>query len=266
MINQLKQLTNHNYFYITTRGNAAIKAALSLVSGSILIPDEGGWLSYKTLPKKFEIEIIELKCDDSKINLKDLKDKLNSKPTAILYQNPGGYFAQQSMKEIFELCKKNYCLVIMDVSGSIGTELCDGNYADIMVCSFGKGKLVNAHGGGFISCKDKELFDKLLDVDILKDETQIGLIEKKLNDLSARIRFLSVRRNKIIHDLEDLKEFDIVYPKNLGFVVVVKYVKDMEKESLINYCKINNLEWTECPRYIRLNKMAISIEVKRLLS
>ena len=36
------------------------------------------------------------------------------------------------------------------------------------------------------------------------------------------------------------------------------------KQRIIDYCNENNLEFTECPRYIRINEPAISIEVKRL--
>ena len=59
------------------------------------------------------------------------------------------------------------------------------------------------------------------------------------------------------------KDFDIVHRNDLGFVVVINCSDVQERENLINYCKDNKLEWTECPRYIRLNKPAISIEVKR---
>ena len=62
-----------------------------------------------------------------------------------------------------------------------------------------------------------------------------------------------------------IKESRLAVQENdFGFVVVIKFTTEEEKEKIINYCGNHNLEWTECPRYIRLNKPAISIEIKRL--
>lgn len=263
IISALKKLTNHNQIGITLRGNAAIESAFSLVpaGGKVLIPEEGGWLTYKSLPPKMKLTFTEVKCDDAKINLADLQQKLQTKDYALfLYQNPGGYFAEQPMKEIYNLCHQNNCLTVVDVSGSIGTKLCDGKYADILVDSFGKWKLVEAGIGGFISCKDKELFNKLK-IKKMDDEHQLTVILDKLNILPERIKFLTEKRKKIINDL---KQFNVVHRNDLGFVVIVKFLDNEEKEKIINYCTTNHLEWTECPRYIRLNQNAISIEVKRL--
>ncbi len=131
----LQHLTHHPYLELVPRGNAAIEIALSIVpkNSLILIPAEGGWLSYQSLPKKLGLLVEEVKCQEAVLDLDDLKARLGAKHySALLYQNPGGYFAEQPMKEIYELCQKNKCLVIMDVSGSIGTPLSDGRYADIL--------------------------------------------------------------------------------------------------------------------------------------
>ncbi len=265
IISALQKLTAHQFIEITTRGDAAITAALSIIPQDqvVLIPEEGGWLSYPKIPKKLGLKVVDVKCDDAKINLEDLHKKLKEHSCGtLLYQNPGGYFAEQPMEEIFQLCQKKNCLVIMDVSGSIGTKLCAGRYADILVGSFGEWKLVEAKAGGFISGKDKILFDKIKkEASVLDDEKILTLIFKKIQELPERISSLAKKRKKI---LEDLKQFDIVHRKDTGFVVVIKYHDLAEKENLINYCKDNNLPWTECPRYIRLNKPAISIEVKKL--
>ena len=37
-----------------------------------------------------------------------------------------------------------------------------------------------------------------------------------------------------------------------------------EMKKIINYCDNNKLPYTECPRYIRINQKAISIEIKKL--
>ena len=48
-----------------------------------------------------------------------------------------------------------------------------------------------------------------------------------------------------------------------GHNVIVKFNTDEEKEKIINYCDKNELEYTLCPRYIRVEENAVSIEVKR---
>jgi hypothetical protein len=256
IINKLIELTHHNYIKLSTRGNSAIQAAIDLFSGSILIPEEGGWLTYKKIKDHQTV-----KCNDAVIALSDLKEKVSSgKYTALIYENPGGYFAEQPMQEIYNLCKEYNVFVILDVSGSIGTKFCNGNYADIMVGSFGRWKPVNAEIGGFISCKDKDLFNKI-QLPELNHQPSLFKIEKKLNEIDERINYLLNRSKKI---KEDLKDFKILHKEDFSLVVIVKFFSDEEKQTIIKYCEDNQLEWTLCPRYIRLNKPAISIEVKRL--
>ncbi|MFH0700804.1 MAG: aminotransferase class I/II-fold pyridoxal phosphate-dependent enzyme [Candidatus Woesearchaeota archaeon] len=263
ILSSLQKLIGHKFVEIVLRGNSAIDSALSLFSEGklILIPEEGGWVHYQKAPKKLGLKSLEVKCKDAKIDLVDLKEKLEKNScSAFIYQNPGGYFAEQPLEEIYDLCQKKGCLVILDVSGAIGTRLCEGKYADILIGSFGEWKLVEAKGGGFISCKEKKLFDKLK-LNVLEDEQQLEVISQELNRLPQRIKFLLEKRKQILFDLKD---FNIVHPLDLGFVVVIKYKNDTEKDKIITYCKENQLPFTECPRYIRLNQKAISIEVKQL--
>lgn len=261
----LKRLTHHAFIEIVSRGNAAITSSISIFpkGSAILIPEEGGWIHYQKAPQQLGLKIVEVKCNDAKINLADLREKINScKPAAFLYQNPGGYFAQQPMEEIYELCRKNKCVVIMDVSGSIGTPLCNGRHADILVGSFGEGKLVEAKVGGFISCKDGFIGEKIKNkASILDDEKSLKAIHQQLLYLPQRIDYLQKIRDRIILDL---KKSGVIYPHDTGFVVVVKYEDETEKQMIIRYCAKNNYPYTQCPRYIRLNKPAISIEVKRM--
>lgn len=259
IIVKLKKLTKHNYLELVQRGNKAILAAFQLAQKEVLIPSEGGWITYQQYPKKLNLKLTELKTKDAVLDLEDLKVK-SKKADLLIYQNPGGYFAEQPYQEIYKICKKNNCLVVLDVSGCIGTDLCDGNYADIMLSSFGKWKLVEAQGGGFISCQDQRLFNQLK-LKPLEEKNKLKKILVSLEKLNSRIMFLLSKREQI---LEDLKEFEILHPKDLGFVVVVKYKLKEEKNKLIRYCKKNNLEYTECPRYIRVNEIALSIELKRL--
>lgn len=266
IVSAIQKLTSHQFAEIVLRGNSAIDSALSLVPKDkvVLIPEEGGWIHYQKAPNKLCLGCIEVKCQDAKIDLKDLEDKFRKNPCgAFLYQNPGGYFAEEPIKEIYDLCQKCGCLVILDVSGAIGTKLCDGRYADILIGSFGEWKLVEAKAGGFISCQKKEIFDKL-NLEKLEDQKQLGMILNKIKELSDRIEFLLKKREKIIYELQKQK-FEIVYPNNLGFVVVVKFSGEKEKRDLVEFCQIRNLPYTLCPRYIRLNKSAVCIEIKQMV-
>ncbi len=164
------------------------------------------------------------------------------------------------MEEIYALCKKYSCVVILDASGAFGTALCDGKYADIIVGSFGRWKLVNAEVGGFMSCNDEELFEKLK-MNELVDEVSVVKIQNALEKLPERVTFLKEKVQKI---KQDLKEFDIVHKDDYSLVVVVRYADEETKQKVVSYCRENGLPYRECPRYIRLNSPAISIEVKQL--
>lgn len=258
---KLKVLTGHPYIEILDRGNSAIWSAFQLAKKKVLVPEEGGWLTYLAYPKKLGLKLAKVKTNRAMINLKGLEQKTKT-ADLFLYQNPGGYHAEQPAKEIYQLCRKNNCLVAVDVSGALGTKLCRGDYADILVGSFGRWKLIDAGVGGFISCRNKKIFGRIKSsFKILKDEEKLKTILEKINHLPDRINFLLKRRKKII---EELKNFEIINKNHLGFVLIVKFSDDPEKERIVDYCHKNSLEYTECPRYIRINQKAISIEVKRL--
>lgn len=263
---RLHELTGHEFITLTDRGNSAITAALELLPAGkkLLIPAEGGWIHYKKGPEKAGILYEEVACNQAAILLDDLKVKLApGEFGGLLYQNPGGYFARQPMQEIYAFCQQAGCLVFLDVSGSLGTPLCDGRYADLCLGSFGEDKLVNLGVGGFLSCNSEDLFRRL--VLPLFPEEELEKLAEKLHQLPQRIAYLQEKRKKI---LKDLKEYGIshqvVHPQEEGFVIVVKYTSLEEKEKLMSYCQKNALPFTECPRYIRLNEPAISIEIKRL--
>ena len=273
VINKLKKLTNHNLIRLTSSGNEAIFTALYCTrkiqpkKKIILIPDQGGWITYKKYPFKLELIPIEVDTDYGIINLKDLKLKAK-KANCLLYSNPAGYFAEQPVKEIYKICKENSCLVILDITGSIGN--IDGKYADILVCSFGKHKPVNLGYGGFISTNKKEYFETPKEIfNLMKFDNKYnkGLI-KELDNLNKRYKFFNKINKKIKNSLKNHK---IIHKNKEGINVVVKYNNKKEKENIINYCKSNNYEYKICEKgkknifsYIKVNENAISIEVKRL--
>ncbi len=161
------------------------------------------------------------------------------------------------MKKISEICKKNDCLLIEDVSGSIGDKtLCDGNLSDIMVGSFGRWKSINLGYGGFISVRNKEFFEQA------KEPLSLIKVHKKIyEEISPllnkkRLRKLLKLQKKVKKELKDVKIF---HKDKRGLNVVTEY-----NPEVLKYCQEKHYPYILCPTYIRVNEKAISIELKRL--
>jgi dTDP-4-amino-4,6-dideoxygalactose transaminase len=263
VIKQVKELTSCKFAEIVLKGNSAIDSCLSIIprDKKLLIPEEGGWIHYEKAPKKLGLEFDYVKCEDSKINLNDLKEKLSSgEYYAFLYDNPGGYFAEEPTEEIYNICKEHNCLVFLDIAGSIGTEYSFTQHGDLILGSFGRWKPINAEVGGFIATNNEELWNQL-SFSILEDEESLEKIKQKINGVQERLKYLLDIRKKV---LSDLSEMQIIHPNDYGLVVIVKYSTEEEMKKIIYYCDNNKLPYTECPRYIRINQKAISIEIKKL--
>lgn len=254
---ELKKLVGKKYVLLVDRGNTAIKIALQVCrddwADKVIVPDQGGWITYLQYPKKLGFEMEKLKTDAGLINTDDLVGLKG----CLLYTNMAGYFAEQPIDEIyFKFDGK----VVLDVC-SLG--LRRDWPADIVIGSFGRWKVVNAEYGGFIAVDDKELFDKICEFSVKFDfdESQLGKIKDKLNGAKKRLKFLMCECEKI---KKELSEFDIIHRQKNGINVVVRFKNKDEKQKILKYCKNNDYEHTLCPRYIRVDEDAISIEVKRL--
>lgn len=257
----LRQYTGHENVWLTESGDAAILAALNLArlkteKKTVLIPDQGGWLSYQKYPKKVGFKLAALKTDLGIIDTAILKKGL-ANASCLLYQNPAGYFADQPIADIYKECKGT--TVILDVTGCLSDKaLCNGAYADIMVGSFGEHKPVNLGYGGFISMK--EAFGNPEEFLTPFDDSYIAPLHQKLIELPARYKKLTETARKV---KMQLKEKRIAHPNRQGINVVVLYADESEKMKLVKFCQENKFEYTECPRYIRVMTNAISIEIKR---
>src|SRR5579859_7971278 len=90
--------------------------------------------------------------------------KLASKPKAILIQHTLGYPA--TIKEIAEWAHAQNLIVIEDVAQSFGASDTDGvevgTYADVVICSFGRDKIVDAVSGGATIIKTRHIKKSLL--------------------------------------------------------------------------------------------------------
>jgi hypothetical protein len=260
----LRRYTKHKHIFLAQRGNKAILTALKIAreinpKKYILVPDQGGWLTHLQYPNKLKFVIKRLKTDYGILDLKEL-EKNTKDASALVFENPAGYFAEQPLKEIYSICKKNDCLVILDASGSVGSELCNGNYADMIVASFGRWKPINLEYGGFISFNNENFLIK----DILKelefDESKRGELLLKLRNVGNRYNNFQTINKKI---KSDLKNYSILHADKKGINVVIRFGSEKEKDDIISYCEKNKYQFLICPSYIRVNEDAVSIEVKR---
>lgn len=268
----LKKYTGHKYVKIVHRGNAAIFAALAIAKkvnpkSFLLMPDQGGWISYQTYPKLLGFDIKTVNTNRGLIDLVDLENKAET-GAAFIVSSFAGYFAEQSMKYIHNICKEKGCLLIEDASGAIGDDiLCDGKRADIIVGSFNNWKVVDVGYGGFISTNDDTLFDagKEVAFSITNHYPEYTLLLEKLKNAPEKIKKMIALAETVKKELLELNPtFKIIHSDLRGLNVVVRYMDENEKEQLIAYCDTKKYDYVECPKYIRLEEDAISIELKRL--
>lgn len=246
---KLKTMTNCEFVKLLNSGDSAILCALYVVKRlglKLQIPDQGGWISYKTFPKIFDLEVEELETDYGLI--KQCSE-------AVLVPNPAGYFAEQNLGRI----KKQAKLMILDASGSVGKLTGD---ADIVIGSFGKWKPVNLGYGGFFATNNRDYYNWAKELfSVLKFEGSESQLIEKFDRLVNRYRMFEDHTRRIKNELRD---WDIIHRNKKGINVVVKYNTEEEWEQLRQYCLRHGYEYVECPKYIKVNEKAISIEVKRL--
>lgn len=260
---RFQKLTKHQKVMFTDRGNSAIFIAMSIAKQNnprphILIPDQGGWYSFRRYPQFFNFNIQEVKTNYGVIDLKDLKKKVNNGSCLIL-TSLAGYFAEQPLRKIANACKKAGCLVIEDASGAVGDrKLCNGKHSDIIVASFGRWKPIEVGYGGFISVKKKEYFDNVKEaISMVKVHPDLY---KNLNPLlrKNKLKKLMQLQEKVKKELKKRKQEVLHYDKR-GVNVVAKFSPEV-----LEYCQEKGFQHILCPHYIRVNEKAISIELKRL--
>jgi hypothetical protein len=243
----LSQLTGKKHIFITRRGNVSIRESLRYAKAKgfsqVSIQDQGGWITYKQYADQLKLKILNIKTDYGLV-------KGSFKESILLLNTMPGYSHLQDVSAI----KNNNCFVINDASGSLGYE--QAKWGDIIIGSFGDDKPVELGRGGFLATDlEVTLEDEPLDHDERK-----RLLES-LQGLKKRQEQLAEIRGRII---KDLKQFEIIHPDSEGINVLVKTKNGFEKEEVVNYCNKHGYEFTECPRYIRMNDPGISIEVKRV--
>jgi hypothetical protein len=260
---KLRQLTEKKFVLLVKRGNVAIRLALKLVKKLgykiVLLQDQGGWLTYNQFCKKEKLETVELKTDNGVLDANALK---NYSGCVLLINSMPAYAALQKMRELARIGMKQNIFIINDASGSIGKE--EAKLGNIILGSFAIDKPVNISGhGGFMATDDKEYFDFVEKNNLPLDIDFIGLSERLLC-LDERLSELKKIRNKLIQQLEE-SEFanKIIHKDKNGINVIVRYDSEKQKEKLIKLAEKEKLEYTICPRDIRVNEKAVSFEIKR---
>lgn len=265
----LREYTKHEIVKCTSLGDSAIFGALSIAKQhgytDVIIPDQGGWLSYQTFPLLLDMHIIPVKTDYG-ILLKDELKKYTH--AALLFSSYAGYAAAQNLKMIADIARQNDFLIIEDASGAVShKELCNGALSDIIVGSFGRWKIVNCGNGGFLSIKQKLLTPAVKDSDILSLIKSINLnydaLYEKLKHAPERLQFL-INKTREVKQLCRKEKFDIIHADAEGIAVFAKFSSDNEKEKIIAFCKKHSIAYKECPMYIKVLEKAISMEIKRL--
>ncbi|MFC1742313.1 DegT/DnrJ/EryC1/StrS family aminotransferase [Nanoarchaeota archaeon] len=267
----ISKYTKHKHVKLVQRGNAAILCALAITKkinprAFLLIPDQGGWISFKTYPKMFGFDIRTVKTNRGLIDLIDLESKAES-GAALLVTSYAGYFADQPMKYISKICRRYNCLLIEDAAGALGHEdLCDGDYSDIIVGSFGRWKPINLEYGGFISCAKKECYEAGREIfSTTNFFPQFDILLEKLKTADKRVKAMTKLAKAVKEDISKrLPHLKILHKDLEGLNVVVRYADKKEKQEVLDYCEVNDYDFVECPAYTRIDEDAISIELKRI--
>ncbi|MFH2021388.1 MAG: DegT/DnrJ/EryC1/StrS family aminotransferase [archaeon] len=258
---RLKLLTGKKHIVFTDRGNTAILLALKLAKSlgktTAFLQDQGGWITYSQYTKKLKFEQVNIGTDYGIVEKNNLKN-LDNKSVLLINSMPGYFAVQENMKEIENICRKKDIFLINDASGTIGLEL--AKYGDIILGSFGEWKPVEVGYGGFLA------FDG--DYTKLFEENNKRPVNDFYEKLIQELAKLKTKQNSQFETAEkikkQLKDFDIIHRERKGYNVIVKFSSNDERAKIVDFCKIYNYEFTMCPRYIRVNEDAVSIEVKRL--
>ena len=122
VLEMLRALTRHRFVKVVNCGNAAIFSALHRVKArgatTVLVPDQGGWISYSAYPRILGMTVTYLATIDGLIDLEDLRKKVG-KNTALIYSSLAAYSFAQDIRAIHGICKEGGAFVIMDCSGSV---------------------------------------------------------------------------------------------------------------------------------------------------
>lgn len=284
---KLKLLVSKDELFFTKRCNSAIDLTMEFAKASeaqeLYIQDQGGWIHYEKLGKKYSLNEHRLKTKNGIIveeELQNLKAVNNvNKSRVVLINSLPGYSFEEGMKKISREIKDKKLLLINDCCGTIGSD--QAKYGDFAVCSFGKAKPLSIGCGGFISY-DKEILKNLdplqmenFEEELIQEEINALKIidfvklDQEVDKLEKKLEFWKTLSNNLKEELVNAG-YVVLNKGGQGINVIVSFEsltdkeKSFQKEKLIKYLEERKLEYTLCPRYIRSNVEGISVEVKRV--
>lgn len=244
-------IVNKKNIILTNRGNKSIEYAYKLCKGKglsrVLIQKVGGWMTYDRLASKLGLEFDYVNTNDSLVDLDDLRAKI-SKYDVFIFNRVPGYFCYNDVDEIRKICANK--IIIEDQCGELSS-----TDSDIVIGSFGRWKPLNLGHGGFLATD----FDINIETNLTHENLE-SEIKPILDAYEERVFYLKEIASKI---KDDLKEFDVINKDHKGINVVVAFESENVKQKIISYCDSNDLEYEICPRDIRIDRDAVSIEVKR---
>jgi len=281
----IQDLTGKKHIFFTNRCNESLKIAVSLAkevqkskyldsdeksSTKLLMQKEGGWLTYPQLALKNKIRPIYISMNNGKLELSEIS--FENKGDVLVMHSMPGYSFHEEMAEVEKKCLNNSVFLINDCSGSIGSD--SAIYGDVVVCSFGHAKPLDIGIGGFIATDDYseniltgiENFERdgLFFLNGAQEKIDLKMLSYALLGLKEKLEYWKKITKKVKKELTK-KGFNVLNSDSeSGINVLVGFSDEEEKENLIKYCSEHKLEYTLCPRYIRTNLNAISIEIKRI--
>ena len=260
----IKKFVNQGYIKILPSGSAALFCALAAVKKdgikTVIIPDSGGWIGYKTLPKYLGLKVVEVKTDKGLLIIEKLKEAIEkNKDSCLLFHTLGGYYCEQPTLSIRKAISVP---ILLDVTGSFGSDKLTGDYT---ICSFSKGSSVNFGYGGFFATNngdaDMHLQSLFRSYKVIMNDKRIEKLIEKINAAGQRQIML---RNLAWDVKRKVSREGLVQRDKQGLNVVVEYSDEAEKQELIGLVGKFNLKIVECPNYNRYNKRALSFEINKL--
>jgi hypothetical protein len=277
---ELTSLTSKRNILLVDTGTTALgeimQLALKLGKEKILVQDQGARSTYEQVARKYGLLTVPLRTDYGLTDLEHLEQKADGKSMYIVNSLPG-FYAEENMSKVVSVCTKKHCLVITDITGTIGTK--KGTYGDILFTSFNQYEPIDVGKGGALFFGEHlplhaEIIpgtEKLLRHFFPVPEYFEHVNEHKFNDTQLKnvlehVKNVKSRQKKLRKShwsiKKDLKDHSILHPKRGGINVIVSYQNDEEKNTIIKYCEGHTFVYALCPRPSRVDAQAISIEVR----
>ncbi len=241
---------------LVASGNGAILSAIAGIK-KLMIPDQGGWRGFKTLPKLLGIEVVELKTDLGIIRPEELERALKKeKPDGFIFSSLAGYLAEQPCREIAEVCTEYGVKSIEDISGAFSADF--AGKASTLVCSAGAPKILNLVAGGFVAGEFNQTFVRSCRASPV---FAAGLLEE--------IPLAEEVLRSLFRGAEIVKEYvEALFPGSKGVGVGILVENPKKAYNLAGKLglttDLGKSLITTCPRYERFLEKGVVLELRKI--